>query len=309
MIIRQKKTPVLGWLLVFGSVAGMGASLALAQRGTDPEARDPAPRVPNQPDRSIEPVEGQNATRTRTPRQLGITFVAGDELVVGEIAQGSTAAEAGLRPRDRIVSIDGRPITGQRRFSAFLSSLSGRRVPVVVEREGRQYTIQLMPGDVNGQSAWLGVYLEEAEEQGRGARISQVYPGGPASRAGLRRGDVILRVNDEATTSPPDLIATVEALKPQTKVAVRFLRGDQELTTNATLASRDAFIYQTAYAPDRDFDRDDRDSFDDEFGDIPPHAMQLEHDRRMAEQHERIETELRKLQEEVRLLREALKRP
>ena len=83
------------------------------------------------------------------------------------------------------------------------------------------------------------------------------------------------------------------------------------MDATAVLASRDSYIFhQTAYADEggrggRTFDRE---SGDDDFGNIPPHAMQLEHDRRMAEQHERIETELRKLQEEVRLLRAAIER-
>jgi hypothetical protein len=91
-------------------------------------------------------------------------------------------------------------------------------------------------------------------------------------------------------------------------VALRIMRGDRELDAAATLASRDAYVFhQARYGDDRGRG-DDRFNEDDAFGQIPQHAMQLEHDRRMAEQHERIETELRKLQEEVRLLREALQR-
>jgi hypothetical protein len=74
------------------------------------------------------------------------------------------------------------------------------------------------------------------------------------------------------------------------------------------LGSRENFVF---YGDDEDYGRrggnEEGGRFDDDdYGRIPPHAMGLEHDRRMAEQHQRIEMELRKLQEEVRKLREAL---
>jgi C-terminal processing protease CtpA/Prc len=325
--------PSAGWFIVFGSVACMGASLAMAQRAAEPQRTAELQRTaetqraaePQQPARNETPDRRAESPRSdiareiragaegeeyRPQRQLGLTFEGQDDLVVGQVAPGSTAADAGLRPRDRILSIDGRPITGQRRFAAFLSAITGRRVPVVIEREGRQYTVQLMPGDINERGAWLGVYLQDSDQQERGARITQVYPAGPAARAGLRPGDLILRVNDQAVQSTPDLIATVDAMKPQTKVALRIMRGQQEMDATAVLASRDSYIFhQAAYADEgrggRTFDRE---SGDDSFSGIPPYAMELEHDRRMAEQHERIETELRKLQEEVRLLRAAIER-
>jgi hypothetical protein len=126
----------------------------------------------------------------------------------------------------------------------------------------------------------------------------------------LRPGDVILKVNDQDVQSTPDLIATIDALKPQAKVNLRVMRGDRELDAVAVLANRDAFVFhQAGYADERDRgERSDLQRNEDPFGNVPPYAMQLEHDRRMAEQHERIETELRKLQEEVRLLREAIQR-
>jgi C-terminal processing protease CtpA/Prc len=126
----------------------------------------------------------------------------------------------------------------------------------------------------------------------------------------LRPGDVIVKVNDQDVQNTPDLIASLDAFKPQSKVNLRILRGERELDAIATLASRDSYVFhQARYSDDRERGAfNERSDEDDAFGQIPPHVMQLEHDRRMAEQHERIETELRKLQEEVRLLREALQR-
>jgi serine protease Do len=44
----------------------------------------------------------------------------------------------------------------------------------------------------------IGIALEDLEAPGttQGARIKEVGPGSPAERAGLRRGDIILKAND-----------------------------------------------------------------------------------------------------------------
>ncbi len=335
--------PSLGWLVIACGVACMGASFALAQRAKDPtvpeavqpergRAVDPAAKPPArerdaereaQPpvrerdaDRPPQPRDRESLRDTaeesevqegKRPRQLGIQFDGPDDLTIREVAPGSMAADAGLRPQDRIVSIDGRPITGQRRFTAFLSGLLGRRVPVVIERNGRQYTVQFTSSQSAGDGPWLGVFLQDNEENQQGAVVTHIYPAGPAARAGLRPGDVILKVNDQDVQSTPDLIAAIDGFKARDKVNLRILRGEQELDAVAVLAQRGDFAFHTSYGEDRE-PRGQQPQDDDPFGNIPRYAMQLEHDRRMAEQHERIETELRKLQEEVRLLREAIER-
>jgi hypothetical protein len=59
---------------------------------------------------------------------------------------------------------------------------------------------------------------------------------------------------------------------------------------------------------DEDFDRDfDRGRGRSAGDDYPFEALELEHDRRMAEQHERMERMLLELKEEVHQLREELK--
>jgi C-terminal processing protease CtpA/Prc len=276
------------------------------ERSTDqPSDREDQPRDDRFSDRGRRQDEPR-ASDQRRESGLGITFEEGDELVIQDVSPGTPAAQAGFRVRDRILSVNGREVTGPRRFAAFLGGMSGRRVPVVIERNGRQYTVQLTPGDA-GEGPWLGVYLMDAEEESRGAQVTHVYPASPAARAGLRPGDVILAVNDQEVQDTPDLITILDGFEPKSKVTLRLERGGQEVEAPVVLAQRRDFAYQTS-VDERSGEQGQAYDDEDPFSNIPPHAMQLEHDRRMAEQHQRIETELRKLQEEVRQLREALQR-
>jgi C-terminal processing protease CtpA/Prc len=256
--------------------------------------------------------EGRTADRDRRGR-LGIQFDerAEGSLTVTGVDEGTAAAQAGLQVRDRIVSVDGRTITHPRQLQAYLRGQFGRAVPMIIERGGQRYTIQINPSQPEGDGAWLGVYLQDREGDQGGAQITNVYPSGPAARGGLRSGDVIVQVNGQRIASTPDLIAAVEGLEPQARAEFVVLRGNREVTIPVVLGNRENFVYyqgrQDTGDDDRgDYGRDGDRGGDYDFDNVPPYAMGLEHDRRMAEQHQRIEMELRKLQDEVRQLREAI---
>lgn len=57
----------------------------------------------------------------------------------------SPAAAAGLRPGDRFVSIDGRPVNSTTDITTLVRPHVGRALPVVVERDGRQLTLSITP--------------------------------------------------------------------------------------------------------------------------------------------------------------------
>ncbi|MGG5260928.1 M50 family metallopeptidase [Phycicoccus avicenniae] len=57
----------------------------------------------------------------------------------------SPALAAGIRPGDRLVSIDGQPVRTPRDVSTLIRPAAGRAVPVVVERDGRQLTLAVTP--------------------------------------------------------------------------------------------------------------------------------------------------------------------
>jgi len=234
-------------------------------------------------------------------------------LTIANVQQDSLAADAGLKAGDRIVSIDGRQIARPRQFQAYLSGQYGREIPIVVTRGGQQQTVYLSAGSQNENAAWLGVFLNDNQDNQRGAMVMQVYPAGPAARAGLRPRDVITHVNGKEVEGSADLIAAIEEQEPGSKAELGVQRNDQDVKLTATLGSRDSFIFRgqgedfgRGEYSRGDFGRGGSSGQDDEFSNIPPYAMQLEHDRRMAEQHERMETQLAKLTEEVKQLRELI---
>jgi predicted metalloprotease with PDZ domain len=286
----------------------LGVAVAAAQnqatKKADPKAQPSAPQTKAKSDATAAAdVKVKTVKRGHT---LGMTVDTGDQgVVITKIEQGGIAGKAGFREKDKIVSVDHRAFKHPRRFEAYLASQAGRPVPVVVMRDGQQQTIMYTPPFRAADSAWLGVYLEEGEHPEKGAQISQVYPDGPAARAGLEPGDVITQVDKAKIESAADLIDTVAGMAPEAQAQFTILRNDQQETIPVTLGShhqQGAMPYNTPQD-----EGGQPQASNNPFDTIPPHAMRLEHDRRTAEQHQRIEEEIRALREEIRQLREELK--
>jgi len=71
-------------------------------------------------------------------------------------------------------------------------------------------------------AAWLGANGEDAEV---GARITEITEKGPAERAGLQKGDIVLRVEDHAVLSFSDLLTEVRKRLAGTTVQMEISRN------------------------------------------------------------------------------------
>jgi putative serine protease PepD len=68
--------------------------------------------------------------------------------------------------------------------------------------------------------------------------ITQVTPDSPAEQAGLRQGDVVVEIDDQAIRSYVELVAQVRAHRPGDKIGLEVQRGDDTVTLEVTLGRR-----------------------------------------------------------------------
>ncbi len=94
---------------------------------------------------------------------------------------------------------------------------------------------------------YLGVGIQPIDEdtanslglaRNRGELINRVEPAGPAERAGVKPGDVVVRVNGQEVTPDQTLSYLVANVKPGEAVKLDVLRNGRALTLNATAAVR-----------------------------------------------------------------------
>lgn len=93
---------------------------------------------------------------------------------------------------------------------------------------------------------WLGVSVELVEARTtrgdvqRRLRVAGVDIDGPADRAGLQVGDVIVALDDVPVTDGAMAMREIVRLRPGERVAVSLQRGDQQLTVTAIVGTRNA---------------------------------------------------------------------
>ncbi len=78
----------------------------------------------------------------------------------------------------------------------------------------------------------LGVHIEDTDQ---GLRVTRVLPGGAAASAEIKRGDFILRLNDDSVTSTSDLVKAIRKRRPNAHVSIQVRRDDRQLTFQTRL--------------------------------------------------------------------------
>ena len=122
---------------------------------------------------------------------------------------------------------------------------------------GAQSPFRVRSGDYYTLSnrAFLGVSTEEDD---KGARISSVTDNSAAEKAGLKEGDIIVRVDDTKIENHEQLSKAITKHKPEEKVTVVYLRDGKEQKASVTLGSSGG-VYampKVAPAPDMNFNWD-----------------------------------------------------
>ncbi|MEU5527524.1 trypsin-like peptidase domain-containing protein [Micromonospora chersina] len=83
----------------------------------------------------------------------------------------------------------------------------------------------------------IGAQVGGTGVSGGGVRLNGVEPAGPAAAAGLRTGDVVLRLDGHPMNDPTDLVALVRKYAPGSVVKVEYRRGSNRQNASVTLAA------------------------------------------------------------------------
>jgi regulator of sigma E protease len=154
--------------------------------------------------------------------------------VVGVVEPGSAAAQVGVAPGDRIVSINGSE-TPRWRDAEFLLGMSARQqLDVVVERNGQRRVVPITPRAVGKYDVGDAGIFPEVGRNLRG-KVGAVVSGSPAEAAGLKPGDVIVSVaGRDVQGGPMELqdrfIASVQQNAPG-PFAIGYLREGKPMET------------------------------------------------------------------------------
>jgi len=170
---------------------------------------------------------------------LSVPGGARGALVAG-VNEGGPADQAKLQNGDVVLKFDGQEIKEMRQLPRTVAETEiGKRAPVVVWRGGKEVTLEAVVGelpedvqqaaatpgpqsqagrpvDITGTGLKVSALTNELRERftlnpdSKGVVVVEVAPGSPAADRGLRPGDLIVEVQQEAVANPAEVQDRVE---------------------------------------------------------------------------------------------------
>ena len=168
---------------------------------------------------------------------LGRTVSEGNGAVISSAIQTSAAINPG-NSGGALVDLQGRVI-GIPTLAALDPQLGGAQAPgigfAIPSNVARRIADQLIAKGhvVKAGRAYLGVRV--ATIVGGGVLVSAIVPGGPAAKAGIRPGDIVLEVDGKPTPTADVLVSVLADLRPGQQVPVKLVRRGKEMTVTVTL--------------------------------------------------------------------------
>ena len=141
-----------------------------------------------------------------------------EPVVVGYVVPDSPAAKAGLKPFDKIVAINGKPIKNWKQFTVEITMKAGMKVNLEVIRNGKKITIPMeIPENITKQSIGISPLIPP--------KIGKILPDSPAAKAGLKEGDEILAINGKPVRSWYEIVNVLSKIKDKKPVTLMVRRG------------------------------------------------------------------------------------
>jgi M6 family metalloprotease-like protein len=197
----------------------------------------------------------QNAATTQFGTGTGATAAVGrsgylgvsvltdkrGKLVVAEVAPDSPAARASIAPGDVLDRVDDKRVADAEELRQLLKSRAPGAPLQVRTLRGKKrldLTIPLdatsRPLQLSERRALLGLSIGDPDE--KGAPVRQVVAGSPAEGAGIKTGDVIVRIDGAPITLAARLTDSVAEKQPGDKVSLVLLREGKEVELQVALA-------------------------------------------------------------------------
>lgn len=213
----------------------------------------------------------------RNDEALGLSVVPADEtlrsqlkldgkgLVVTAVEHGTPGDAGGVKEKDIVVVVAGKPVATVEDFQKILKiggvgggSAEARREPIVVKvvRAGETKEIRVPPPGMpslkvgslkitsvrhqpSAPSYWIGVAIGEVDDtlrahlkldEGAGLVLTDVIKESPAAKVGLEKNDVLLTVDGRPVKAPDDLVKAVQAAKDEAALKLAVRRAGDKLT-------------------------------------------------------------------------------
>lgn len=156
---------------------------------------------------------------------------------ISQVVPKSAAAKAGIKAGDIIVSMNGKAINSFAGFRAEIGTLPvGSKMTLGLLRDGKPINVDVVleqssHSQVESGNLYTGIEgaeLSNSDVSGKkGVKVDSVKPGTAAARIGLKKGDIIMGINQQPVQNLGELRKILDAKPPV--LALNIQRGDTSL--------------------------------------------------------------------------------
>jgi serine protease Do len=216
---------------------------------------------------AVAEVDSERAKLLKLKEEYGVEIT--------RVEEDSPAAKAGLRVSDVVLEYNGQRVEGMEQFVRLVRETpAGRQVRLLISREGSVQTLTPVIGNrkkplLRGgddeirfslprmevpempdipkvfmlwRTSLLGIEAEALDGQlaqyfgvKEGVLVRSVMNGSAAAKAGLKAGDVIVKIEDTKVATPREITTALRAQRSRKTVAVGIVRDHKELSFNVTV--------------------------------------------------------------------------
>ncbi len=158
--------------------------------------------------------------------------------VVGRISPGAPAEQAGIQPGDRILEIDGAPVT---RWGGMESSVvwgvvssRGEKISLLIERNGERRVVEVAPTIAPREGVGRKNFRQIGVEAAQTPVVASVTAGSQAEKAGVQPGDKITHAQGRPLYHHNQIFRLLSGRSDGGAIDFTVNRGGRELTVSLT---------------------------------------------------------------------------
>ena len=150
---------------------------------------------------------------------------------VDSTVTGYSAEQAGIKQGDQILKINNKRVRLKSQIDEQIQSSNGNKIVATIKRNNEIKKIELRPTEESKKN--IGIYLG-ATDSNLTSEIKGIYPGGPAEVAGIKEGDIIVRIDGTECKNDPYKVVELISISQNEKMNVEIERKGKIIELEVT---------------------------------------------------------------------------
>ncbi len=154
---------------------------------------------------------------------IGVMEPVQNDVAVGRVLEDSPAQKAGMLNGDRIIALNGKPVSGMEKFFQDIVTETDNTLIITVRRDLDTLDLPVTPEMHKSGIATIGIQFGDPA-----IYLHRIHPGSPSEKAGFKEGDKLLSAEGKEIPDSETFIGIVDSSQGN-EILVEVLRNHEKL--------------------------------------------------------------------------------